>query len=450
MLGRGTLACVLIVFALVCLLASEPVRPKVADWSSAALQAIRDTHAPAPMAARDLAILHTCMYDAWAAYDDRAVGTQLSGALRRPAAERTEANKEKAISYAAYRALSDLLPANGDHTMVTLWNPADEPQDYIFRLEFSGGHYSLPIHLEARATRMFNISDIIMTQVPDADGNIVPAAIQSGSAHIVGSQADNQSILLAIDSGVYNVRRATCYQQCTTCSGATDFWVANSPFDVFVGGQQQEHFMDQWNTGAQYDLTSQAGWSSSNTSMATVQTGMVTGVSAGTFTLTAGDGNVPLYANSCRPYNPCPINGGGGASAPGSVPAPYQVEPVANGPEGTFPAGECPTGGQYPGYLRSVNNQVQYSTGAGYPRSVTVADTITVGAKHDLGTGTVTGSDQTDSNGVFYDEYSVCSSACPGSSGESDALQSWTVNGYPLPHSNSVIYKCTSITIDGR
>jgi hypothetical protein len=50
------------------------------------------------------------MYDAWAAYDDRAVGTQLAGALRRPAAERTEANKEKAVSYAAYRALSDLFP----------------------------------------------------------------------------------------------------------------------------------------------------------------------------------------------------------------------------------------------------------------------------------------------------------------------------------------------------
>jgi hypothetical protein len=33
--------------------------------------------------------------------DDRAVGTQLGGALRRPAHERTLANKEQAISYAA-------------------------------------------------------------------------------------------------------------------------------------------------------------------------------------------------------------------------------------------------------------------------------------------------------------------------------------------------------------
>jgi len=63
------------------------------------------------MVSRALAIAHTCMHDAWAAYDDRAIGTQLNGALRRPPSERTITNKEKAISFAAYRALSDVLPA---------------------------------------------------------------------------------------------------------------------------------------------------------------------------------------------------------------------------------------------------------------------------------------------------------------------------------------------------
>lgn len=81
-------------------------------WNSAALQGVRDSKLGAPMVARALAIVHTCMYDAWAAYDERAVGTQLQGVLRRPAAERTLANKERAISYAAYRALSDVLPGD--------------------------------------------------------------------------------------------------------------------------------------------------------------------------------------------------------------------------------------------------------------------------------------------------------------------------------------------------
>jgi hypothetical protein len=62
------------------------------------------------MVARSLAILHTCIYDAWAAYDPSAVGTRLGGELRRPPAERTLANKNEAISYAARAALVDLFP----------------------------------------------------------------------------------------------------------------------------------------------------------------------------------------------------------------------------------------------------------------------------------------------------------------------------------------------------
>ena len=82
------------------------------QWNRAALQAAGDSKLGAPMVARALAIVHTCMYDAWAAYDEHAVGTQLRGALRRPASERTLANKERAISYADYRALSDVLPVD--------------------------------------------------------------------------------------------------------------------------------------------------------------------------------------------------------------------------------------------------------------------------------------------------------------------------------------------------
>jgi len=59
-----------------------------------------------------MAIACTAMFDAWAAYDPAAIGTRLGGALRRPVAEHTIANKTKAISYAAYRALADLFPSD--------------------------------------------------------------------------------------------------------------------------------------------------------------------------------------------------------------------------------------------------------------------------------------------------------------------------------------------------
>lgn len=65
-----------------------------------------DRNQPRPtVLSRTMAIVLTSMYDAWAAYDDKAVGTRLGASLRRPANERTQANKEKAIAYAAYRAL---------------------------------------------------------------------------------------------------------------------------------------------------------------------------------------------------------------------------------------------------------------------------------------------------------------------------------------------------------
>ncbi len=59
---------------------------------------------------REMAIAVTAMYDAWAAYDARAVGTRLAGDLRRPAAERTESNKSSAIAYAVYHSLLFIYP----------------------------------------------------------------------------------------------------------------------------------------------------------------------------------------------------------------------------------------------------------------------------------------------------------------------------------------------------
>src|ERR1700730_12001108 len=81
----------------------------VIELDNAALQSVRDSKLGPPMVARALAIVHTCMYDAWAAYDDRARGTQLGKALRQPYGLRTLENKKEAISFAAYRAVVDLF-----------------------------------------------------------------------------------------------------------------------------------------------------------------------------------------------------------------------------------------------------------------------------------------------------------------------------------------------------
>lgn len=82
-----------------------------AKWATTLLDCVSESGFGPPMVARTLGVTTTAMYDAWAAYDAVAVGTRFGGQLRQGPAARNNANKEKAISYAAYRVLLDLFPA---------------------------------------------------------------------------------------------------------------------------------------------------------------------------------------------------------------------------------------------------------------------------------------------------------------------------------------------------
>jgi hypothetical protein len=100
-----------IMLSVLAVLASAAEPTPAARWNQALLDAVKTTRASDVVTARALAIVHTAMFDAWACYDDKAIPTQLPVAWRRPAAERNAANKQTAISYAAYGALLDLFPS---------------------------------------------------------------------------------------------------------------------------------------------------------------------------------------------------------------------------------------------------------------------------------------------------------------------------------------------------
>ncbi|WP_281683652.1 DUF6851 domain-containing protein, partial [Thalassobaculum salexigens] len=83
----------------------------VALWNKAAIGAVQSSGSSDLVTSRALAVVHRAMYDAWTVFDPAALGVRLdTAALRRPAAERTDDNKSTAVSYAAYRTLSDLFP----------------------------------------------------------------------------------------------------------------------------------------------------------------------------------------------------------------------------------------------------------------------------------------------------------------------------------------------------
>jgi hypothetical protein len=83
----------------------------VLGWNRLALQAVRGAQLRPLPAAHALAVLHTCMYNAWAAYDDAARQTVHGVAVRLPRPERSAASKAGAMSHAAYCLLVHRFPA---------------------------------------------------------------------------------------------------------------------------------------------------------------------------------------------------------------------------------------------------------------------------------------------------------------------------------------------------
>lgn len=214
------------------------------------------------------------------------------------------------VQDSAAKSISYWSTGNGDDTMVTIWNPADEAQDFLFRLDFTGGHYTLPIHLEPRATQTFNISEVIQNQIPDAQGNTIPLGIHEGSAKLSGLHAANEQILVAMDAGTYNVRKATCSWYCISCDGIVTAYVdlgSISPFAVGVQSQFYLHY--QWNDGTYY-YTDAGSWSSTHTNIATVGTyGLGTGMSPGQTTFNDYY-TYSVYNSDWCAYDPfCPYNG---------------------------------------------------------------------------------------------------------------------------------------------
>lgn len=100
----------------------------VAQWNAVALAEVRSSRFGPPVVARALAIAHTCMYDAWTPYDTRAIGLLVTIA-RRPSAEQNDSNKAKAVSFAAYRCLSNLFPTGGTRLAAKMQQLGFDPND---------------------------------------------------------------------------------------------------------------------------------------------------------------------------------------------------------------------------------------------------------------------------------------------------------------------------------
>ncbi len=210
--------------------------------------------------------------------------------------------KMEGVSKSLGKGLKDWDVSNGNDTMISLLNLDQKDQDFWVTLFFKGGHYKLPVHLNAGGSAMFNMTDIIGMQQPDPAGNTIPPGTLHGTAVLSAASADPQWINVGVSIGIFNVSTATCGGHCPYCTNFTDFRVQADTGTAPVG---QDTWFSSWalsSSGSWVDYTLQSQWTSSDIQVAPPDgstVGGFIGVSPGSFvatasaTLQAGIGSCP-------------------------------------------------------------------------------------------------------------------------------------------------------------
>lgn len=182
--------------------------------------------------------------------------------------------------------------AQGNDTMITLWNATNTAEDLALTLYWNSGHYKLPIHLEPEDSTMVMLSEVKRQNQPDPDGNVLPADLKEGSAVLLDAKRGIDHFQTVAAAGIFNVADATCGSPCPQCQMLSqDFFSPNPTFGA-VKGSTQFLMTAIKSDGSRWNVTSSTHWSSNNTSVATIQTigqsspGLMTNVAVGTATIT--------------------------------------------------------------------------------------------------------------------------------------------------------------------
>lgn len=194
---------------------------------------------------------------------------------------------------------------DGSNTMYSLWNPTDKPQDVLVTLYYDNGKYKLPVHLAPQASVMLDIKNIVEANAPDADGNTFPADAREGSASFDSMEGPSGQINLIISGAVFNVVTGTCFGCCVPCCGTTDVFLDPSSDACTLGDSEQFTAMAEQCDGSSFQTG--GSWSSSNTSVMTVNSsGLMSTVGSGRATL-AFIGNLPANSDCGYPLpGECP------------------------------------------------------------------------------------------------------------------------------------------------
>ena len=142
-------------------------------WADIALTCTaRDTDRfrPRPtVTSRMLALVWTSIFDAWSRYDDVAIPVYATSIERRPPDERTLSNKEKAISYAAFRALKEYYFSDSLYLKEEMRKLGFDPDDHTLDPSTSAGIGNLSALATIKAR--LNDGSNELGNMPNSDGS---------------------------------------------------------------------------------------------------------------------------------------------------------------------------------------------------------------------------------------------------------------------------------------
>lgn len=333
---------------------------------------------------------------------------------------------------------------NGTSSTLLLFNHTNQTGSFNVYISGGGVFWQQNYSLTAWETKALNINQLIATQAKGLGGLRIPKGTKKGlvgwSVISDGGDSTGTGRILVSNPDALLAQNFSCGTQTVLCG----LELQTNYLDLIIDGQDTmgptlERFcivpfpQGQACSGSySHSQSVAASWSSNNPSIASVSsTGLVTGVSHGSTSITAKSGSL-----SC-------MQGIGTAN----VQVPTSTRVVSSNPNA---ANSCPSG--QAGWNRVTTRAVTDQTGVDIKQAgQQLNESLTVN-NNALNISFSTHNGSTDYSGQFSDTFAFCSGVCISSPGATTSVTQHivdTFNGtYPLTDT-ALVYACGYVTVNG-
>jgi len=306
------------------------------------------------------------------------------------------ASYDDTLRYGAQTPFSDQLSARWEGGMwefdpqhdsiITVGNGGTKSTQARFTIFYNQGtqRYDIEQTLQSDAQMVVDVGKLIQQQIPDKNGQTLPANLTSGSYEIRDLTSPHVGSLFE-GKVIYDKMYGHVTYGCANCCGYYTPWLIYNPLGVPFEGQAGNGVDAISDCGGIINVTGDFynGWRTANSSIASVNAGGIhTGVAIGTTSTTAW-GRLP---EAGRRFT-CPLNTYGPASSDNVVTLTCPSS-VTRGASATCSLNNAPTGATFSGWkftdansnivIRSTNTGSSSWTGA-MVISGTVSVTVTAG-----------------------------------------------------------------------